>query len=131
MYRLILLLVRKHKYVSSLTFQYTVQVIYGCENFLLAHFICDMLCFCSHGGEATSEVAPSIVMNRCVTSNRDMEGYWHEVDHAIAELFWQLGTIEGISEMSKGIDSFSATAFGFLKWIFVFPASIPVAGNCS
>lgn len=70
-----------------------------------------MLWFCSRGGEAMSEVAPSIVLNR------DMEGYRHEVDHAIAKLFWQMGTIGEISEMSKGIDRFSAIAFGFLKWI--------------
>ena len=39
-----------------------------------------------------------------------------EVDHADAELFQQqLGTIGEHSEMSAGIDSFSATAFGFLK----------------
>lgn len=76
-----------------------------------------MLCFCSHSGEATSEVGTSIVVSSCVTSKRDMEGSWHEVDLVIAELFWQLGTIREISEMSKGIDSFSATAFGFLKWI--------------
>lgn len=96
-----------------------MQVIYGCENFWHAHFRCEILWFISRSGEAMSEVGTSIVMSSCVTSNRDVEGSWYEVDHAIAELFWQLGTTGEISEFSKGIDSFSGTAFGFLKWISV------------
>lgn len=67
-----------------------MQVIYECENFWHAHFICEMLWFCSCGGEAMSEVAPSVVSS-CVTSNRGMEGSWHEVHHAIAELFLAAG----------------------------------------
>lgn len=81
--------------------------------------------------EPRQKLHPFFVMSSCVTSNRDMEGSWHVVDHAITELFWQLRTTGEISEMSEGIDSCSATAFDFLKWISVFLASIPVSGNCS